>query len=1055
MLETSLLPRQSSDAGLDRRSAIDHLAASIEHAAEFLPAQGPITVFIHHNTLHAFENLPFAEGVKQAAQLFGLHPYLREDEYRDALRRGRIRFAELKQVLESDLGKRGCEPIPCFCTRLELHLALLHNQLHAGPSEELAWYVAEADALRQIRPEVSAAVRGRLISETRRWVMRDLRGGGEPGVGPVPEARRDTPTTQSLKELLDRFGGASIESWSDDDWEGFTLQSLWRVCCDGVRNLPVVAAQSPAPVRHRDLLREATGEDSDLFVNELLIRFVGAFLDQGLAQREIPLRDEGFYRAFCAIYGQPLAPPDRWMRGLAGELRRLEARQVTPLDSILESLEMLGVEPAEWTEFLTATLLALPGWGGMVQQIEQHGDRAVRPVPAGTLVEFLAIRLVLDRLAVAHLAHTTLQFSGPLDRLRDEIQERFDRRVQPNLEQRAFMVFQLAQLAGISADVLHRLRKPDWSTIVAEIEAFTGLERRRIFHLAYERRFATQALDAIAIHASACRGRPSAPDFQVACCLDEREESFRRHLEELSPGVETFGAAGFYSVAMYYRGAADAHFTPLCPIIIRPQHWVSEEVAEEHAEVHLRRARTRRVLGSASHRIHRGSRNIASGTILTGTLGVLATFPLVARILFPRLAARFRRALADIVQPPSGTRLKIERDGAGSSDNGHAGYTVDEMTAAAERLLRDMGLTSGFARLVLLLGHGSSSVNNPYNSAYNCGACGGSAGGPNARAMAQILGDARVRAGLARRGLAIPADTVFVGGYHNTCNETVTFFDLDRVPELHGQEFKLAHEQIEAACDRNAHERCRRFMSAPLTLSFRAARQHVAERAEDLAQTRPELGHATNALTIVGRREWTRGLFLDRRAFLTSYDPDQDDAESSILTRTLQAVFPVCAGINLEYYFSRVDNAGYGSGTKLPHNLASLVGVMNGAAGDLRPGLPWQMVEIHEPVRSLFIIETTPEAMLRIIDRNEGIGRLCRNGWILLNVLHPQSREIFVFQEGAFEPYRAQAAMLPQAASSCDWYRGWRDHLEFSQIEASVAAVRNPLKKVTDSERHI
>ena len=305
----------------------------------------------------------------------------------------------------------------------------------------------------------------------------------------------------------------------------------------------------------------------------------------------------------------------------------------------------------------------------------------------------------------------------------------------------------------------------------------------------------------VALHAPGRWGRPRAPDFQLACCLDEREESFRRHLEELAPRAETFGAAGFYSVAMYYRGAADAHFTPLCPIIIRPQHWVSEEVADEHAEAHLRRARTRRVLGSASHHIHRGSRHIASGTVLTGALGALASIPLVARILFPRLTARLRRTWPhDIVQPPSGTRLKIERDDAGPASSGHVGYTIDEMTAAAERLLRDMGLTSGFARLVLLLGHGSHSLNNPYNSAYNCGACGGSAGGPNARAMAHILGDPRVREGLACRGLAVPAETVFVGGYHNTCNDTVTFFDRDRVPESHLQEFQAARYTIEAVC---------------------------------------------------------------------------------------------------------------------------------------------------------------------------------------------------------------------------------------------------------------
>src|SRR5205085_12057785 len=192
---------------------------------------------------------------------------------------------------------------------------------------------------------------------------------------------------------------------------------------------------------------------------------------------------------------------------------------------------------------------------------------------------------------------------------------------------------------------------------------------------------------------------------------------------------------------------------------------------------------------------------------------------------------------------------------------------------------------------------------------------------------------------------------------------------------------------IELACDRDAHARSRRFGSAPLTLSFAAARQHVEGRAEDLAQVRPEWGHATNAISIVGRRDWTRGLFLDRRAFLTSYDPTQDDAEHTILTRILLAIFPVCAGINLEYYFSLVDNTGYGSGTKLPHNIAALVGVMDGAASDLRTGLPWQMVEIHEPVRQLFVIETTPEVLRKVLERNPDLARLVQNEWVRLALL--------------------------------------------------------------------
>jgi uncharacterized protein YbcC (UPF0753/DUF2309 family) len=201
-----------------------------------------------------------------------------------------------------------------------------------------------------------------------------------------------------------------------------------------------------------------------------------------------------------------------------------------------------------------------------------------------------------------------------------------------------------------------------------------------------------------------------------------------------------------------------------------------------------------------------------------------------------------------------------------------------------------------------------------------------------------------------------------------------------------------------------------------------------------MAQTRPELGHATNALCIVARRSRTRGLFLDRRAFLTSYDPTQDDEDASILTRLLQAAVPVCAGINLEYYFSHVDPVGWGCATKLPHNVASMLGVMDGAASDLRTGLPWQMVEIHEPVRLVFVVETTPQAILGVMERNPGIGQLVRNGWVHLTIMCPDTGKVQVYRDGQFVPHELQTKALPVAASSVDWYRGWRDHLDFALI---------------------
>ena len=387
------------------------------------------------------------------------------------------------------------------------------------------------------------------------------------------------------------------------------------------------------------------------------------------------------------------------------------------------------------------------------------------------------------------------------------------------------------------------------------------------------------------------------------------------------------------------------------------------------------------------------------------------------------------------------TQLRLERRAPEPGpEDGHLGYLPEEMAGIVRGTLRAIGLTRRFAPLVVITGHGSSSLNNPQEAAHDCGACGGARGGPNARAFAQMANDPRVRRLLAAGGLVIPEETVFVGAYHNTCDDSITYYDLDRLPASHGEVLDRAMLDLEEARKRNAHERCRRFVSAPLTLTADEALRHVEGRAEDLSQTRPEYGHATNAICVVGRRSRTRGLFLDRRAFLTSYDPTQDDAASTTLAGLLRAVIPVCAGINLEYYFSTVDPTGYGCGTKLPHNITSLLGVMDGASSDLRPGLPWQMVEIHEPMRILFVIETTPEAMAGVIAGDETIARLVGNGWVQVATLDPSSRSARLYRHGRFEPYTPGTDPLPVAPSSLAWYRGWRDHLGFCSIVAGADA---------------
>jgi len=376
----------------------------------------------------------------------------------------------------------------------------------------------------------------------------------------------------------------------------------------------------------------------------------------------------------------------------------------------------------------------------------------------------------------------------------------------------------------------------------------------------------------------------------------------------------------------------------------------------------------------------------------------------------------------------SRTRLQLERQDVVPPIGAHSGFTVLEMADIVRRVLEDIGILDRIAPLVLILGHGSISLNNPHESAHDCGACGGGRGGPNARAFAQMANDLRVRQHLAARGVHIPADTWFVGGQRNTCNNAVTFYDEDLVPSERLALLKQTRDAIETARKREAHERCRRFDSAPHWYPPLAALAHVEGRAADLAQPRPEYGHATNAFCIVGRRTRTRGLFLDRRAFLVSYDPTRD-YDGVILARMMAAVVPVVAGINLEYYFSYVDPTGYGSGTKLPHNVTSLLGVMEGAQSDLRTGLPWQMVEIHEPTRLSIIVEATPDRVRHVVNNSSAIEALVRNRWIWLACLDAESGALWEFRSTGFVQHTPKHPLPVVSGDSASWYQGKRGFL--------------------------
>jgi uncharacterized protein YbcC (UPF0753/DUF2309 family) len=364
------------------------------------------------------------------------------------------------------------------------------------------------------------------------------------------------------------------------------------------------------------------------------------------------------------------------------------------------------------------------------------------------------------------------------------------------------------------------------------------------------------------------------------------------------------------------------------------------------------------------------------------------------------------------------------------------GYTAEEMAHVVEDMLKAIGLVADFAPLVLVVGHGSSSINNPHLAAYGCGATAGGCGGPNARVLAGMANRGDVRALLAERGMCIPRATQFVGGMHDTCTDDVTFYpDSQLTAEtrvaLEGAKLSFQHASIN-----NAHERCRLFGQVPLSTPPLKAKRRVERRSVDLSEARPEYNHAKNSCCVLGQRKWTRGLFMDQRAFLTSYDPKLD-SDGSLLKRSIFGSVPVGMGINLEYFFGTVDNGCYGAGSKLPHNVTGLIAVMDGHSSDLRTGLYAQMVELHEPLRLIAVVQAPPSRIEKILAEEPRLMTLVSNGWIRLLAFVPEDKHLFLYGEQGFELLTVEASHSSSFARSIDVYQGTRAPLSYVHVEAS------------------
>lgn len=682
--------------------------------------------------------------------------------------------------------------------------------------------------------------------------------------------------------------------------------------------------------------------DLDSRVHPNLFRITGSYIDQGIATWNFPAHENGFLASVRALE----------KNSFSSFLRSARARKLL-LDESLELKDLLNIlvgKEALFEQYICDQQFAHPGWSGMVAVLEKNPQTLLNTLDI-SLRDLIMLECLLEIDAIDDIFGPKWEPLGNFPEVKPE--ELF---------------------APVTPTLQHELLK--------------------LWHEAYEWTYYDQVLRAIA------KNNPvipeSTPSFQALFCMDDRECSLRRYVEEADPDCETFGTPGHFNLEFFFQPEDSKFHTKVCPAPAQPKILVREfrNSYKNRKEIHF------------SKRNH----GFFGGIVTTTIIGWFSALKLALNIARPQLSpltsASFRH------MDPEST-LQILADGTYTPEGLQVGFTLEQMADRLEGLLKSIGLTDRFAPLIYAIGHGSTSVNNTHYAGYDCGACSGRPGSVNARVISYIGNHPDVRNVLRGRGIDIPETTRFVGGLHDTSRDEVTFFDTAELPDTLKEQHTRVAKWFVKSLDDNAKERSRRFMSIDTAKQAPAVHERVKRRTVSLFEPRPELNHATNAMCIVGRRSFSHSVFLDRRAFMNSFDY-QVDPQGKYLEGILNAVAPVAGGINLEYYFSRVDNQQLGAGSKLPHNVVGLFGVANGIEGDLRTGLPYQMVEVHDPVRLLVIVEHFPEVVAETISRNPDTLNWFNENWVRLVAAHPENRKLYFYENGSFTEYHPSEAPVPE-----------------------------------------
>ncbi|MEO1054099.1 MAG: DUF2309 domain-containing protein [Bacteroidota bacterium] len=628
--------------------------------------------------------------------------------------------------------------------------------------------------------------------------------------------------------------------------------------------------------------------------------------------------------------------------GLKGFRKHIQSLPNNHLEAAAQALAVLDIPESILDYYLTGLLMKMNGWAGFAARIDW--DAGLEGRSSQAVEEFLAIMLVWE-MSVKELL--------PYEDLNQTWQQAKNATQTMLLDNRH------------SERLAHQL--------VLQ-EAFDIANQRMI-------------IEKINDQKPVASPKQKTPAVQAIFCIDVRSEVFRRNLEAVDNDIETMGFAGFFAFPIKYVPVAHNEGANQCPVLLTTSHTIKEAMQDFEEE---QRAVTNRTVKA---HVLKAWKSFKSGAI--SCFGFVSPLGLY---FLPKLLTDAFGLTRPVPHPDDAglTKKQIKSKGvkldSEDIDNSITGIPTEDRLRMATSALKAMSLTENFARIVLVTGHGSSTVNNPHATGLDCGACGGHSGEANAKVAAAVLNDPQVREGLKTSGINIPDATLFVAALHDTTTDDVEIFQAgDSIPASHAKDIAELKYALNLAGEKARKERAVR-----MKISNGDVSKQVIQRSQDWSQVRPEWGLAGCSSFIVAPRERTSALNFGGKAFMHSY-AWRKDTDFSVLELIMTAPMVVTSWINLQYYASTVDNKKFGAGNKALHNVVGGMGVLEGFAGDLRTGLAWQSVHDgeqfqHEPQRLNVIIEAPVDEMSKILDKHESIRQLCDNQWIYLFAMNDEGK---------------------------------------------------------------